>query len=101
MLASARSNASCTRSSARSTLPHSEMANARSPGTAARISWRTESSMRILFALFFQAVQQFGEPGRHTLAHHFVIHCPKLLAELGSCATIEPAGFCGLFFVDV
>src|SRR5689334_16911085 len=99
MLASARSNASCTRSSARSTLPHSEMANARRPGTAARISWRTDSSMRILFALIIQAVQQFGEPGRHALTHDFVVHRPKLLAELGTCATVKPAGFCGLFDV--
>ena len=42
MLASARSSVSCTRSSARSTLPLSEMANARRLGTAARIASRTD-----------------------------------------------------------
>src|SRR6185312_14273184 len=99
MLASARNNASCTRSSARSTLPHSEMANARSPGTAPRISWRTESSMRIWFPLVVQTVQQLGEPGRDALTNHFVVHCPKLLAELGAGATVKPAGFCRLFNV--
>src|SRR4029079_5217934 len=90
MLARARSSASCTRSSARSTLPHNEMANARSPGTDPRISWRTDSSMRILFALFIQTVQQFGEAVRHTLADDFVVHRPKLLTEFGSCTAIEP-----------
>src|SRR5277367_1458233 len=39
--AHARSNASCTRSSARSTLPQSERANARSEGTADSITSRT------------------------------------------------------------
>src|SRR4051812_11125479 len=39
--AQARSSASCTRSSARSTLPQSEMAKARSEGTAASITSRT------------------------------------------------------------
>src|ERR687883_529244 len=44
MFASARSKVSCTRSSARSTLPLSEMANARRFGTAARTASRTDGS---------------------------------------------------------
>src|SRR5215475_6517353 len=42
IFAMARSNVSCTRSSARSTLPQSEMANARKLGTAASIASRTD-----------------------------------------------------------
>ena len=42
MFAMARSNVSCTRSSARSTLPHKEIANARRLGTAASIASRTD-----------------------------------------------------------
>src|SRR5262245_45535237 len=44
ILARARSRVSCTRSSARSTLPESEIANARRLGTAARTASRTEGS---------------------------------------------------------
>src|SRR5215510_7738142 len=47
MLAMARSNVSCTRSSARSTLPQSEMANARKLGTAASIASRTDGRIVI------------------------------------------------------
>src|SRR5436190_11475012 len=47
MLASARSSVSCTKSSARSTLPLSEMAKARRLGTAARICSRRAGSRLI------------------------------------------------------
>jgi hypothetical protein len=43
ILAMARSNVSCTRSSARSTLPLSEIANARKLGMAASMASRTDS----------------------------------------------------------
>src|SRR3979409_162345 len=42
IFAIARSNVSCTKSSARSTLPHNEIANARRLGTAASIASRTD-----------------------------------------------------------
>src|SRR6476646_8577918 len=42
MLAMARRSVSCTRSSARSTLPLSEIANARKLGTAASMTSRTD-----------------------------------------------------------
>src|SRR5262245_33663116 len=42
MFAMARISVSCTKSSARSTLPQSEMANARKLGTAASIASRTD-----------------------------------------------------------
>jgi hypothetical protein len=45
LCAQARSTVSCTRSSARSTLPVREMANARRRGTAARIILRLEPSV--------------------------------------------------------
>src|SRR4051812_18466295 len=99
MLASARSSTSCTRSSARSTLPHNEMAKARNPGTAPKISWRTESSMRILFALVVQTVEQFSKARRHALADDFIMHCTKLLAEFCPGAAVKPVRFYGLFFV--
>src|SRR5437763_797610 len=50
MLASARRSVSCTRSSARSTLPHSEIAKARRLGTAARMASRTDGS-RLMIAV--------------------------------------------------
>src|SRR5665213_3636887 len=45
ILAIARNIVSCTRSSARSTFPHSEIAKARRLGTAARIELRTEAGL--------------------------------------------------------
>jgi len=56
--------------------------------------------MRILFALFVvQTIEQFREAVWYTLAHNFVVHRSKLLAELCSRSTIKPAGLCGLFVV--
>src|SRR5260221_434727 len=49
--ANARSSASCTRSSARSTFPHNEMAKARKLGTAASIT-----SRMFLFGLILRAL---------------------------------------------
>ena len=55
--ASARSSVSCTKSSARSILPHSEMAKARRLGTVARTWSRIAGSsfMRLAFVLSFRS----------------------------------------------
>src|SRR5262245_18766371 len=93
ILASARSRVSCTRSSARSTLPHSDMANARRLGTTARMASRTDGSRvtcgslsprsRFLAAALVDAVQQIDEAVRNALVHHVVIEGAELLADLG------------------
>src|ERR671913_1910890 len=100
MLASARRRASCTRSSARSTLPHNEIANARNPGTEPRISWRTESSMGILCPLIVEAVEQIGEPVRYTLAHDLVVNCAQLLAQFGPGRPVQPVRLRRLCFAS-
>src|SRR5215207_278831 len=67
ILASARSSVSCTRSSARSTFPDSEIANARRLGTAARTASRTDGSIFITAALhrpFYQDVAGARRIGR-------------------------------------
>src|SRR5215470_5081056 len=82
--ANARSSASCTRSSARSTFPHSEMANARKLGTAASITSRMFLGgliFRALIARIIQATQDFGKTFRHSLVDDFVVHQAQLLAN--------------------
>src|SRR5713226_8972895 len=54
-LAQARNNVSCTRSSARSTFPHSEIANARRLGTARNIASLTDGLGAILTIPCFPA----------------------------------------------
>src|SRR5215475_2596168 len=103
--AQARSRASCTRSSARSTLPHSEMANARSEGTAASITSRTGLLGGAICPLIFvvsdrggfvclflavctgfvclvQPAKDFGEPIGNALVDHVAIHSAELLPDL-------------------
>src|SRR5215831_5010394 len=82
--ANARSSASCTRSSARSTFPHSEMANARKLGTAASMTSRMFLYGLILRALvlrIIQATQDFGKTFRHPLIDDFVVDLAQLLAN--------------------
>src|ERR1700722_10627505 len=108
--AQARSSASCTRSSARSTLPHSEIANARSEGTAASITSRTGLfggaigplifvfSVRISFVRIsvirtsfdlanfvgmVKPAEDFGEPIGNALVDHVAVHGAELLPDLG------------------
>src|SRR5258708_7400115 len=90
--AHARNNASWTRSSARSTLPQSEMAKARSEGTAASITSRTGLLggvicpliwfFRIVSICLVQPVKDFGEPIGNTLIHHVAVHGTELLPDL-------------------
>src|SRR5215475_3153925 len=87
-LASALSSASCTRSSARSTFPHNEMANARRLGTAASMTSRMFPRVllcglifRALIARIIQAAQDSGKPVGHTLLDDFVVHQAQLLAN--------------------
>src|SRR5260370_28773305 len=90
--ANARSSASCTRSSARSTFPHNEMANARKLGTAASITSRMFLFGLILRAFVvvrvIEATQDFMKTFRHPLAEDFVVCLAQLLAnfclDLGS-----------------
>src|SRR5260221_434725 len=69
--ANARSSASCTRSSARSTFPHNEMAKARTLGTAASITSRMFLFGLILRALVvarvIEATQDVNKTFRHPL----------------------------------
>src|SRR5215469_11718441 len=86
MLTSARSNVSCTRSSARSTLPDKEMANARRLGTAARTASRIAGSsfiercpvVSLFLVLFFETVQKFDETVGHALGDYVIIHVAQL-----------------------
>jgi hypothetical protein len=65
MLAMARKSVSCTRSSARSTLPLSEIANARKPGTAASMASRTAGEASSARSLVVRVVESLvGAPGR-------------------------------------
>src|SRR5271155_3191925 len=94
-LAQARNSASCTRSSARSTFPHSEIANARNEGTAASIASRTDlfgGAIRPLILVFsvgtgfiglVQPAEDFGEPIRNALIYHLPVHCAELLSDPG------------------
>src|SRR6266852_3303810 len=82
--ANARSSASCTRSSARSTFPHNEMANARKLGTAASITSRIFLCGLILRALvvgIIEAAEDFGKTFRHPLADDLVVDLAQLLAD--------------------
>src|SRR5258707_15193030 len=83
--ANARSSASCTRSSARSTFPHNEMANARKLGTAASITSRMFLFGLILRALFFprviEALHDFIKTFGHPLAYDFFVYFAQLLAN--------------------
>src|SRR5579871_1535524 len=75
--AKARSSASCTRSSARSTFPHSEMANARKLGTAANITSRTflwRLIFRALVVRVIEAAQDFNKASRYSLVDDLVVH---------------------------
>src|ERR1700687_1006152 len=102
-LAQPRSSASCTRSSARSTFRQSEIANARSDGTAASIAARTDlvgGAIRDLiighsrrFSLvggrLVQPVKNFGKPIRNALADHLAVHGSKLQPDLGFDVSAE------------
>src|SRR5262249_27310808 len=83
--ANARSSASCTRSSARSTLPHNEMANARKLGTAASITSRMFLFGLILRALVvarvIEAAQDIYKTFGHPLADDIVVDDAQLLAN--------------------
>src|SRR5215813_13685160 len=82
--ANARNSASCTRSSARSTFPHSEMANARKLGTAASMTSRMFLCGLIHRALVLRVVetaQDFGKTFRHPLIDDFLVDLAQLLAN--------------------
>src|SRR5580704_11392216 len=84
-LAHARNSASWTRSSARSTLPDNEMANARRLGTAASIASRTCLRGLILGPLIvrtIEAAQNFDKAVGHALIDDLPIHDAELLADL-------------------
>src|ERR1700681_2189835 len=84
MLLSARSSVSCTRSSARSIFPQSDMAKARRPGTAASMVSRTPGSAfirTVLCGRLVQLPQKLDEAVRRGLDQAGVIG-PKLLADL-------------------
>src|SRR5262245_51608143 len=90
-LANARSSASCTRSSARSTFPHSEMANARKLGTAASMTSRIFLCGLILRALvvrIIEAIEDLGKTFRHPLLDDFVVYLAQLLANF--CLDVSP-----------
>src|SRR6202140_3898660 len=95
MWESARSSVSCTRSSARSILPHNEMANARRLGTVESTWSRIAGSSFIatslwLSALIAQAADQVGDMLWHALIDDIVVHRPQLLADLGLNLTAQP-----------
>src|SRR5262249_15983141 len=83
--ANARSSASCTRSSARSTFPHNEMANARKLGTAASMTSRMFLFGLILRGLVVarvvEAAQDFYKTFGHPLADDIVVDHAQLLAN--------------------
>src|SRR5277367_2679916 len=87
--ASARNSVSCTRSSARSILPHSEMANARRLGTVASTWSRIAGSSFICVqCLYFSILvvetgEQLVDVIRHTLADDVVVHGSQLLPDPG------------------
>src|SRR5580704_10514393 len=87
--ASARNSVSCTRSSARSILPHNEMANARRLGTVARTWSRIAGSSFMLsgplsiLVLIAQAANQIGDMLRHALIDDIVVHSAQLLSDPG------------------
>jgi len=106
ILASARSRVSWTRSSARSPLPESEIANARRLGTEARMSSRSESVRGISPSHRFyrprfplggcpranQASGSVPRTGPVPLAYDIVVHGPELVADSGLNLGIEPPG---------
>src|SRR5215510_5310313 len=67
MFAMARSRVSCTRSSARSTLPQSEMANARKLGTAASIAPRTDDRIVMISTLVVECLAPTRRLGSSSL----------------------------------
>src|SRR3984893_3942935 len=84
MLVSARNSVSCTRSSARSILPQSDMANARKPGTAASmVSRMPESTVirTILGGRVVQLAQKLDETVRCRLDQAGIVR-PQLRADL-------------------
>src|SRR5579862_5692403 len=102
MCESARNNVSCTRSSARSILPHNEMANARRLGTVDSTWSRIAGSSFIatslwLLVLIAQAADQIGDMRRHALIDDVVVHRAQLLTDLGLDLTAQPClGFWGI-----
>src|SRR6202043_2148074 len=96
MWESARNSVSCTRSSARSILPHNEMANARRLGTLESTWSRIAGSSfmrtmpRLASVLFAQAADQVGDMRRHALIDDVVVHGPQLLSDLGLNLSSQP-----------
>ena len=95
IFASARSIVSCTRSSARSTLPDSEIANARRLGIAARI-WSLELGSSFIRSLPFvsrsgvELPQEVGEAVRHAFLNDIVVDGPQLLSDFGLNFPVKP-----------
>src|ERR1700716_338355 len=85
ILLSARRSVSCTRSSARSSLPQSDMAKARNPGTAASMASRTLGSAFIPAVLASRLVEltQEGDEALGCRLDQAGIIGPQLLADLG------------------
>src|ERR1700686_4069513 len=93
ILAIARSKVSCTRSSARSTLPHSDIANARRLGTTPSIASRSDGA-RVIGAIlcpsgWSKSLQQQLETFRHLLLPDFVEAILEALAEHGQDSAVE------------
>src|SRR5512139_2938136 len=104
--AHARIRVSWTRSLARSTSPHSEIANARRLGTAASIAPRTScrASSRspmtsaLLVARFVEALEELGKPLWDALTDDIRVHGTKLLPDLVLDFCTEPALLLLAFF---
>src|SRR5580693_2095035 len=99
MLAMARSNVSCTRSSARSILPHSDIANARKLGTTPSIASRSDGA-RVIGAILLsfsssKSLQKQLETFRHLLLADFVEAILETFADHGQNGAVETsAGLC-------
>src|SRR3984893_19228304 len=98
--ASARSKVSCTRSSARSILPQSEMAKARRLGTVARTWSRIAGSSFMLcppsvLVLIAEAANEVGEMRRHALIDEVVVHGAQLLPDTGLHLPAQTGFFVG------
>src|ERR1700689_3703259 len=96
MCANARSNVSCTKSSARSILPHSEIANARRLGTVVSTWSRMPGSsfMRTIplrvSILFADAANHVLKMLRYTLVDVRVVHRPQLLPDSNLSLAPQP-----------
>ncbi len=85
ILASARTSVSCTRSSARSTFPHSEIANAREARHRRKNGFADQlvdgHQCLSLLPIALEPIEQRCKTVRYALIDDFVVHRAKLLTE--------------------